>query len=340
MVSINIEKQVSAFCARIGADPLLVQGAGGNASWKENSTLWIKASGAWLANAENEEIFIPVNLAGLKSAIANHNFSVAPEVLSDVKAKPSIETMLHAVMPHRVVLHLHAIEVLVHLIKKDFDRCLSTAFGNLASFAVVEYRKPGADLAAAVNIILRQKPGAEVIFLKNHGIVIGGDNAIDIHRVLSSITESLAIKPMCKEAISSIAPNLPENFSGQYELVADQGVQQLALDPILYKHLNSEWALYPDHVVFLGPKAHVYDSWPALTKEFLRSKFFPELVFIRGEGVFARPSFTKAKLAQLRCYFDVLTRLEPDSSLAVLSNNQIAELLNWDAEQYRINLSN
>lgn len=35
--------------ARVGADPDLVQGAGGNTSIKEGGTLWIKASGLWLA---------------------------------------------------------------------------------------------------------------------------------------------------------------------------------------------------------------------------------------------------------------------------------------------------
>ena len=43
--------EVTDYCAHIGADPLLVQGAGGNVSWKEDGTLWIKASGKWLAGA-------------------------------------------------------------------------------------------------------------------------------------------------------------------------------------------------------------------------------------------------------------------------------------------------
>ncbi len=59
----RIEKQVKAFCAQIGADPLLVQGPGGNVSWKDGDVLWVKASGAWLAHAAGkDEIFIPVDL--------------------------------------------------------------------------------------------------------------------------------------------------------------------------------------------------------------------------------------------------------------------------------------
>ena len=45
------------FCASIGSDPLLVQGPGGNVSWKENNCLWVKASGTWLASAK-KKIFL------------------------------------------------------------------------------------------------------------------------------------------------------------------------------------------------------------------------------------------------------------------------------------------
>ena len=45
-----------ALSAKVGANPLLVQAAGGNTSLKENGVLWIKASGTWLMNAERDEL--------------------------------------------------------------------------------------------------------------------------------------------------------------------------------------------------------------------------------------------------------------------------------------------
>ncbi len=56
-------KRLLDLSARIGRDPLLVQASGGNTSIKLNGTLWIKASGKWLANADKEEILVPVRLA-------------------------------------------------------------------------------------------------------------------------------------------------------------------------------------------------------------------------------------------------------------------------------------
>ena len=48
--------------ARLGRDPDRVQAAGGNTSLKRDGTMWIKASGTWLARAEEEEILVPVRL--------------------------------------------------------------------------------------------------------------------------------------------------------------------------------------------------------------------------------------------------------------------------------------
>ena len=82
-----IEKQVKQFCARIGTDPLLVQGPGGNVSWKDDDVLWIKASGKWLAKACDEEIFVPVSLSYLQEAISNKNFSCSPLILGGTKLR-------------------------------------------------------------------------------------------------------------------------------------------------------------------------------------------------------------------------------------------------------------
>ncbi|MEO0633779.1 MAG: class II aldolase, partial [Pseudomonadota bacterium] len=50
-----------ALSARLGSDPLQVQGAGGNTSIKDGAVMWIKASGTQLAQANTEEIFVAVD---------------------------------------------------------------------------------------------------------------------------------------------------------------------------------------------------------------------------------------------------------------------------------------
>lgn len=335
----NIAKEVREYCAEIGADPLLVQGAGGNVSWKEDDILWVKASGTWLANACKEDIFIPVDLAHLTGEIAQKNFSVSPNVIGNLPLRPSIETMLHALMPHRVVLHLHAVEVLAHLVRDHFQDDLESLLDEIVPWEVVEYFKPGAPLAAAIHIALIQQPSAHVIFLKNHGVVIGGANVTEINQTLYNLTRALSIEPNPIENESRWIPNPPENLVNHYASVADAAIQQLALDPGLFKRLTVDWALYPDHVVFLGPRAYAYPTWETLRDQAPSFDALPELVFIYGKGVYAKSSFTTAKQAQLRCYFDVIVRQKIESRLITLSDNQIAELLNWDAEHYRMSLA-
>jgi len=59
------------------------------------------------------------------------------------------------------------------------------------------------------------------------------------------------------------------------------------------------------------------------------------LIFLKGQSVFAKPGFSSAKQAQLKCDHDVLVRQPQHAHLKALDEQQIAELLNWDAEHYR-----
>ena len=88
--------------ARIGADPLLIQAAGGNTSVKEGGAMWIKASGTLLAEALTRDVFVPVDLAAMREALnAGAPSADRPSefLLSPSPLRPSAETCLHAVFP-------------------------------------------------------------------------------------------------------------------------------------------------------------------------------------------------------------------------------------------------
>ena len=88
MATQTIAEQIKLYCARIGADPLLVQGAGGNVSWKEDSILWVKASGTCLAEADKKDIFVPVDLSELQLNITQNDFSTKPRIINNSHLKP------------------------------------------------------------------------------------------------------------------------------------------------------------------------------------------------------------------------------------------------------------
>ena len=63
----NQIKKLSQFCDNVGKNILLVQGIGGNVSYKHNDELLIKASGLSLKDALHKNIFVKVSLEKLNA---------------------------------------------------------------------------------------------------------------------------------------------------------------------------------------------------------------------------------------------------------------------------------
>jgi rhamnose utilization protein RhaD (predicted bifunctional aldolase and dehydrogenase) len=326
------------YCDQIGQDSLLVQGAGGNVSWKDGDTLWVKASGTWLA-AASKEIFVPVDLQQLRVAIDGGHFDVKPKALDGGSLKPSIETLLHALMPQKVVVHLHAIEVLAYLVRENCEELFQALLTNCPRWVMVDYYKPGAELASAVNSATAQDSAIKIVFLRNHGVVIGGDDVEEINHTLTLLISQLSAH--VGESTLDTPSEIPTAVPGleRYVPVVDRVLHQLALDPKLFAALGPTWALYPDHVVFLGAQAHTYPSFEVLSQVIQERGSEPELVFVQGRGVYVKADFTKAKYAQLLCYYEVIRRQPEEAKIRALSEPQVFELLHWDAELYRIQVS-
>jgi rhamnose utilization protein RhaD (predicted bifunctional aldolase and dehydrogenase) len=201
--------------------------------------------------------------------------------------------------------------------------------------AFVGYHKPGPELAQAIYKALQNTPKANVILLQNHGIVLGANSIESIYYLLEKI--NLAFAPKEVFIIASSSLTTPTSPAANYTPFSDKEVQALAFESDLFKRLTQGWVLFPDHAVFLGPKANTYSSWKDFENH--TSGEEPELVFIENAGVFVKPDFNKAKTAQLRCYFDVISRLSPNARLEPLSKSAVHALLNWDAEKLRQQMS-
>jgi rhamnose utilization protein RhaD (predicted bifunctional aldolase and dehydrogenase) len=333
-----LHHEINRLCAELGKDPLMVQGAGGNISYKESDVLWIKGSGTWLADADQDNIFVPVDLGKLSHHLVNNDFESSPELIGEHKLRPSIETTLHALMSQKVVVHLHSIEALTYLIHKDSQNIIGRLFNDSQNgqlqIAFVQYHKPGPQLAKAIQEALANNLKANIIFLKNHGIVIGADSADGI-RVLLQNLQSICAGSTPAPCIPAHLPTVPNDLQERYIPFADIEVQALAFDPNLYSRLRYDWVLYPDHAVFLGKEAFIYPSWESFVSAMDSQPQSPELIFIENTGVFVKPNFNLAKIVQLRCYFDVISRVAPDARLEPLSSLEVEDLLNWDAEKLR-----
>jgi rhamnose utilization protein RhaD (predicted bifunctional aldolase and dehydrogenase) len=342
MESQETRKQIQFMCSELGSDSLLVQGPGGNVSWKEGNTLWIKASGTWLSDAVTNEIFIPTDLIHIRNALLDGDFNVIPKVTNESSLKPSIETLLHAMMPQRVVIHLHAIDILSHLVVNNCEFVLEQLLPKDIKYKFVKYCKPGANLAKGVSIAINGNKEVDVIFLLNHGVVIAGESSQEVTNILKKITDVLKTKVKYKDNTISLKKDLPvfqELIDYGYSPIQNNLLHSLALEPALISMVKNKWALFPDHVVFLGERALIGNMNKLCEQLCQIDQVLPPFIFLTGVGTFQHHSTTNAQFDQLNCFFDVAIRQENINDITTLTSSDIHELLNWDAEIYRKSLS-
>jgi rhamnose utilization protein RhaD (predicted bifunctional aldolase and dehydrogenase) len=330
--------EVAAFLslsAKLGRNPALIQASGGNTSCKKDGLLWIKASGKLLADAEKEEIFVPLHLAGLRQAIAQGDQdAVSAHVVEGWRLRPSIETTLHALLPHRFVFHVHSVNVLAWAVRVDGHDRIAERLQGLR-WGWVPYARPGLPLTRAVAAAARETP--DILVLANHGVVVGGETCAEAERRLAEVERRVATaaRPPATEPAAGLGPLAT---GVRFRLPADPAVHSLGLDPAML-----EWArrgaLYPDHVVFLGPVAPVASSAEdaALAAEAHAERLGeePPYVLVAGQGVLVRAKTPFGANEMLRCLADVLARVPPGTPLRYLADAEVAELVDWDAEKYR-----
>lgn len=314
--------------ARIGADPLLVQAAGGNTSLKQNGVMWIKASGTWLKDAAAKNIFVPLDLSLLTQRLAAND----PECESCLKfvrgdlnlsgLRPSIETSVHALMPQAVVLHVHCVNTISWAIQSGAEHLLAEKLVG-ENWAYIPYARPGLELAQAISEHI--KPGCNILVLGNHGLVVAADTVEDADALLMSVVKKLTRTPRAKNHCD-MAGLLQIAKQTDYVPAQSAETHALAFDSLALTQ-GAENVFYPDHVVFLGNR---------IPRDFSNAA---PAVIIPQKGVLIHKSAKAAVEPMVRCLSDVFRRVDPYAKLNPLSQDQINALLNWDAEKYRQTLS-
>lgn len=327
---------LAAFSARIGADPLLIQGAGGNTSVKADGVLWIKASGTMLADAERREIFVPCDLNAMRASMAAHEERAdrpAEFALGSGTLRPSIETSLHAVFPQRVVIHVHCVNTIAIAIRPDAKSVLEQKLRGL-KWAIVPYAKPGANLARQVMAVLG--PQTDVVVLANHGLIVAAETVEAAQTLLMRVIASVRVEPQITDPdIDRLRDRATEDY---VPLKADHPLHSVACNP---HRLQAALvgSLYPDHVIFCGIGATTLSETETPQQVVARKAAAglppPVFLLLPMIGALIRKDANDGAKALARCLGDVLTRLPPSAQVCALTEAENAELLNWDAEKYR-----
>jgi rhamnose utilization protein RhaD (predicted bifunctional aldolase and dehydrogenase) len=331
---------LGALSARVGADPLLVQAAGGNTSLKRDGVMWIKASGTWLQHAAARDIFVPVALDPLLKALERDDpacETCADFVRGDLNGlglRPSIETTVHASFAHKVVVHVHCIATISLAVREDAEAILAPLLKGF-HWAFVPYRRPGLPLAREIR--KRLKPDTNVLILGNHGLVVAGETVAEAEALLDQVVQALT-----RPARPGPKPRLAPRVQGSdYVSSPDPGVHSLALDPVSLA-LVRKGTLYPDHIVFLGAGIAVAEAGEppglAARRVGLTGRPEPKLIAVPGEGVLLPRDATPAIHAMARCLADVAVRLAANDPVRPLTREDELALVNWDAEKYRQSL--
>ncbi len=174
----------------IGQEEDLVLHGGGNTSAKatitnilgeEQKVIFVKGSGWDLGDIE------PAGLPGLDllqlqklraldelsdEAMVNQ---FRTNLLDASSPNPSIETLVHAFLPHAFIDHTHADAIVTLTNQPEAESLLKKALGN--KIGILPFIMPGFPLAQAVIDLYEQQPDMECLILRNHGIFTFDNNA-------------------------------------------------------------------------------------------------------------------------------------------------------------------
>src|SRR4051812_31028915 len=189
---------------RIGQDPRLVQPGGGNTSVKLDDVLLVKGSGTDLRTI-GPVGFTRLSLARLAPLAEAESMSDAEMMrfmagcMLGEGPVPSVETPLHSLLPHRVIVHTHDVATmsLTNVPDATAERLVGELFQG--TIVYVPYSRPGFPLARAVGRMVGSIPEQAVgLALAHHGLVVWGEDADEAERRLregvAKIDELVAAK--------------------------------------------------------------------------------------------------------------------------------------------------
>jgi rhamnose utilization protein RhaD (predicted bifunctional aldolase and dehydrogenase)/NAD(P)-dependent dehydrogenase (short-subunit alcohol dehydrogenase family) len=192
----GVELALRTYTSRlIGREKELVLHGGGNSSvkgtfinvlGKKIPVIYVKASGQDLSNIEPEghtgiDLDYLRQLQSLKklsdedmvNELLTHRFNAEDRT-------PSIETLMHAFIPAKYIDHTHADAILALTNQIDGEKITRDALSS--DVIILEYKKPGFELAKAAARAFRGNTDCKGIVLMKHGLLTWGESARESYR--------------------------------------------------------------------------------------------------------------------------------------------------------------
>jgi rhamnose utilization protein RhaD (predicted bifunctional aldolase and dehydrogenase)/NAD(P)-dependent dehydrogenase (short-subunit alcohol dehydrogenase family) len=214
----------------LGSDPRLVLHGGGNTSVKTQATdllgdtvdvICIKGSGWDMGNIEPAGMpavrLAPLRrLRALESLFDEDMVNFQRVNLLDASApNPSVETLLHAFLPHKFIDHTHSTAVLALTDQPDGEAIVRDVYG--ARMAYVPYTIPGFALARSVADVFDRDRTVEGLVLLQHGIFTVGETAREAYERMIEMV-SLAEARLSRGRKTLVAAGLPAELADPAEI--------------------------------------------------------------------------------------------------------------------------
>ena len=358
-----------------GTNKDFVIAGGGNTSYKDDTTIWIKASGQSLANL-SEEGLVALSREKLK-VLSARTYSEDPvlreeEVKHDMNQsitdadknkRPSVETSLHDIIQYKFVVHLHPTLINGILCSRNAKNLTKTLFGESVLF--VPYTDPGYILFKKLETeitLYRQKHSADpkIIFLENHGSFVAADTTEEIRNIYNEIfikigeqitpladAEALPYNPI----LNKVLPNIRMLLS-----TGEPGVIRYRHNTLIEKFYTNQQEFHkislpltPDIIVYCKTR-YLYIEHSASAEKILDSfryqlpHFFseygyaPKIFVIKDMGVFAIAENYASAEACLDVYEDLIKisyYALQCGGIKFLTPEQVDFIDNWEVENYR-----
>jgi rhamnose utilization protein RhaD (predicted bifunctional aldolase and dehydrogenase)/NAD(P)-dependent dehydrogenase (short-subunit alcohol dehydrogenase family) len=275
----------------LGRDPSLVLHGGGNTSvkitqrdlfGKERDILYVKGSG-WDLETIDAPGFAPVKLDHLL-ALARLERLSDPEMVNELKTHcidaaaptPSVEAILHAVLPYKYVDHTHADAIVTVTNTRDGAARIAEVYGD--DVVVLPYVMPGFDLARECARRFAAEAGPQTLgmVLLNHGIFSFGATARESYERMIALVQRAEDYLARHKAWTVNLPAAPRAEVSLREELADfrRRLSALAGGPMLVTAPDDEkglaFARHPD-------LARISQQGPATPDHVIRTKCLPLL---------------------------------------------------------------
>jgi NAD(P)-dependent dehydrogenase (short-subunit alcohol dehydrogenase family)/rhamnose utilization protein RhaD (predicted bifunctional aldolase and dehydrogenase) len=358
-----------------GTDKEYVIAGGGNTSFKDDSTIWIKASGYPLSTLCEDDL-VALDRQKLR-LISGKTYPDDPTereelVKGDLYAgmtdrgkgrRPSVETSLHEIIGFRFVVHLHPAKINGVLCSRNARNTVAKLFGDKVLF--VPYTDPGytlfkkleSDIASYRN---KFNEDPHIIMLENHGVFVSADTTGEIRKIYEDILavivpiinplpeiEDLPFNPVLTRVLPSVRMQLSTGtvktirFRHNTLISRYYGSQQ--------EYHKISLPLTPDNIVYCKSRyLYVEQSSTAeriiesvrqqLPRFFEEYGFYPKMIIIKNAGILAVEDSVSQAETLLDVYEDMI-KVSHYSALAggpkFLSPDQVAFIDKWEVENYR-----